>query len=96
MVVCDLDFKGISFDPLETDAPLIVDADTVLSSPVTSQYLEPVSWWNPQILQVDRILKKTEFASCKLEELARKALDTLPLPYGLGSSILEALYHDVM
>jgi hypothetical protein len=31
VVVHDLDFKGIGIGPLETDAPLIFDPDTVLS-----------------------------------------------------------------
>ena len=40
MVVHDLDGKGVVIDPPETDAPLVVDPNNLLRSPVTSCNLQ--------------------------------------------------------
>jgi hypothetical protein len=37
MVVHDLDFKGVSINPLEADAPLVVDPNAVLPLAVTAK-----------------------------------------------------------
>ena len=50
MVVHDLDLIRIAVAPLETYAPLIVDADTVLPFPASRQLFQPIAGWAPQIL----------------------------------------------
>ena len=37
MVINDLNFKGIASSPHETNPPLLIDADTVLTLPVATQ-----------------------------------------------------------
>jgi len=42
MVVDDLDVKGVTAPPLETDPPLLVDADALLALAIAFQGLELV------------------------------------------------------
>jgi hypothetical protein len=42
MVVHDLDVVRVTFAPGKTDAPLIVDANTMLTGSLTAQRFEPV------------------------------------------------------
>lgn len=51
VVVHDFDVPGIPVPPLEADAPLVVDADGVLASPVASEGLKPVAGRHPQMIQ---------------------------------------------
>jgi len=47
MVIDDLDLLGRTITPNETDSPLIVDSDAVLTFPIATQFLQPVSWYGP-------------------------------------------------
>jgi hypothetical protein len=49
--------------PSKTEPPLIVDADAVLTGPITFQCLEPVAWRHPQIIQPSRDFKLPELAA---------------------------------
>ena len=51
MVVDDLDIKGIAIFPLETDPPLPIDADAVLSGPVTVQRLKVVAGRHTKVIE---------------------------------------------
>jgi hypothetical protein len=44
MIVNNLDFERITISPDETNAILIVDADTVLAFPITLQRFEMIAW----------------------------------------------------
>ena len=67
VVVDNLDF-GIAIGPDETDAELIVDANTPLAGPVALERLEATARRTPQVLQSPR-----QFKLQKLSE--RRALD---------------------
>jgi len=43
--------------PNKANAPLIVDSDAVLPSPITLQQLQPISRWHPQKIQSYRSIK---------------------------------------
>jgi hypothetical protein len=51
VVIDDLHVVSICSFPAETDAPLVVDPDAVLSGPISPQNLQPVAGRNPQILK---------------------------------------------
>lgn len=51
MVVDDLHSVRIPILPLEADAPLIVDPDSVLTGADASKLLEPIARWNAQIFK---------------------------------------------
>jgi hypothetical protein len=51
VVVGDFRFKGITVFPSETDPPLIVDPDAVLTLPISGELLEAIPGWNSQVAQ---------------------------------------------
>ena len=42
MVVDDLHIECVTVAPNETDSPLVIDSDAVLTCPITLQFLESV------------------------------------------------------
>jgi hypothetical protein len=50
MIIDDLDIVSVALAPHETDSPLIVDPDAVLTLAVAAKLLQPVAGRNPQIL----------------------------------------------
>ena len=69
MVIDNLDRISIAASPSETDTPLIIDPDTVLSLSCSFQRLKPVGWRHTEIFQQPRIVQHSEFS-------ARDSLDT--------------------
>lgn len=51
MIIDDLNFVGVAVPPYETDAPLIVDANTMLPFAIALQCLEAVAGRYAQILK---------------------------------------------
>jgi hypothetical protein len=51
VVVDDFDTVGSSVRPAEADTPLLIDADAVGARPIALEFLEPVSWRHPQIIE---------------------------------------------
>src|ERR1022692_693729 len=49
MIVHYLNFNRVAFNPAEADPPLVVDPNTVLTSPITGQCLQPISGNHSQI-----------------------------------------------
>jgi len=49
MVGDDFDLGRIAVLPAETDSPLIIDADTVLTTPISGESFQSISRWDPQI-----------------------------------------------
>jgi len=54
VVINDLDVVGVPVKPHKTHAPLIVDANAVLSSAVAAQSLQPVARWHTQEIKRGR------------------------------------------
>lgn len=52
MVVNNLNFKRITITPNEANTILIVDADAVLTFPITLQGFEMIAWKDCQISQL--------------------------------------------
>lgn len=51
MIVNDLHLLWSSIRPHETDAPLVIDPDAVLTGAISFQRFEPISWRHPEIIQ---------------------------------------------
>src|SRR5437867_7780491 len=51
MVVDDLNVVRVAVGPPETDAPLLVDPDRVLSGPVTSERFQAIARRLPQVVE---------------------------------------------
>src|SRR5207253_2386229 len=56
VIVDDFDIRCVGILPPKADAPLIVDADTVLAVPGSAQRLEPVAGRNHQVLEGPRAM----------------------------------------
>jgi hypothetical protein len=63
MVIDDFDVFGAAVRPSEADSPLVVDANAVLSLPVSPQGLQPVSRRNPQIAEAAGNLELAELSA---------------------------------
>ena len=48
MVIDDFNVMGIPFMPAETDAPLVVDADTPLPGSVAGELFKAIAGWDTQ------------------------------------------------
>jgi len=51
MIIHYLYLVRVSILPLKTDTPLIIDPNTVLSSPASTQLFQTIGRWNAQVLQ---------------------------------------------
>ena len=68
MVVDNLDFKRMSIAPFETYSPLIVDANTILSSPISLQSFQSIPWRGGQILKRDGRIQSPQSRSRRILE----------------------------
>ena len=57
----NLNLIRISCMPFEADSPLISDADTVLSLPVSDEFFQVVGRKNPQVGDGDRVVAHPKF-----------------------------------
>jgi hypothetical protein len=73
VVVDDLDIGWSSFTPCETDSPLIVDPNAVLSRPVGAQPLQTIAGRNAKIRERSRLIEQTQFAQCRGLDVGRQA-----------------------
>lgn len=64
MVIRDLNVKSVAIFESETYTPLIVNTDRVLSFPVLSEMVKPVSGRHLQILQPRRYIDVLKLSSC--------------------------------
>ena len=62
MVIHDLDILCVAIMPAETDSPLVVDADAVLTLPAACQFLESIAWRDSQILDCVGRIKHRQFS----------------------------------
>src|SRR3546814_12161772 len=60
MVVDDLDMVGASTRPYETDSPLIVDADAVLSCPITFERFQAIARRHRKVLESACVVEEAQ------------------------------------
>jgi hypothetical protein len=51
MIIYNFDQIGTGVGPCEADAILIVDSNAILAFSVAGEFLEPISWWDTQIVE---------------------------------------------
>jgi hypothetical protein len=84
MVIHDLHIVGVAVLPAKADAPLIIDANAVLSLSIPSQRLRPVARRCPKVLKRARVVDLEQFAVCRLDDVVGKAFDEAALPSSFG------------
>jgi hypothetical protein len=70
VIINDFNLMGVSVHPFETDSPLLIDADAVLSLSASPECFQPVPRRNPQILKANRGIQKLQFMERSLLDLA--------------------------
>ena len=71
MVVDDLDVECIGSAPGEADAPLIVNADAVLTGTTALQEFETITWGNAKVgerigrIENDELAKRDALEACR-------------------------------
>ena len=94
MVIYDLDIPGFIGGPVKADAPLIVDADAVLTGTGAFKLFEPVARDRLHILQGIGIVQIQQFAARRALDLGREFLGKLPLENLLGLDGRKGLDHN--
>jgi len=63
VIVSYLDVLRLVVRPVETDAPLVIDADAVLTLPISFQFLKLIAGRREQVAQILGIVQVDQFAS---------------------------------
>jgi hypothetical protein len=93
VVIDDLDIRRPRRRPRETDPPLVVDADAVLTHPITLQRLETIAWRNSYIVEDDGCIENHQLPECDANDPRVKRSNRMPMPQALGIPASERLDH---
>lgn len=93
MVVHNFNVKGIAILPDKADAPLFVNADTVLPGSVSFQGFQPVSRRHAQIVYGSGIVNHFQFAQGRTLNVAGQARDPEPIEQGFTCFIGKGFDH---
>ena len=95
MIVGNLNLNGALIRPAKTNAPLIVDADAVLTFPVATQRFEAVGRRKPKVSQISRRNNTLKPHPRSPLDGDGQAANSESLEYLFGALVLEPL-HDPM
>jgi len=56
MIIRDFNVIGVSVSPIETNSPLVVDANTVLPLAIAFEFVKAIARRGAQIVEIDRTL----------------------------------------
>jgi hypothetical protein len=93
MVIDDLDLAGMPGLPDEANAPLVVDADAVLSGSITLEGFKPIAGGHPQIIEGFRGRELGEFPEGDPLDVGGKPPRPRPSPDFLRLLASEILNH---
>ncbi len=93
MIVLNLNLLCLPSFPVETNTPLIVDANTVLARPVAAQGFQSIAWWRPQITQIIGIFHVEQLAASGLLNSERQFPRDLPVENSFGFPVSKRPYH---
>lgn len=80
MVIDNFDLLRVPVVPDKAYAPLVVDADAMLSGAAPDQRLKPVARWRSEILQLGRGIQIPQLAPRHREQVGWEALELPPSP----------------
>src|SRR6266699_5013673 len=79
--------------PDETNTPLLVDANAVLSGAISPQSLQPVSRRPAQVFEVHGVIQEHQLAACPHLDLGRERLRGPAAEDALGFTAAEGADH---
>ncbi|WP_446680231.1 hypothetical protein [Arthrobacter terrae] len=94
VVVDEFDIFSTSFCPSETNPPLIVHADTVLTHSIPLQLLQPVSRWYTQRFEEPGRVDLRQLPEGDLLYTGIDRRHPVPLPQSLGRPVSEGSDHE--
>ena len=99
VVIRDFDFVGIALLPAETDSILFIDADTVLTAPISLKSLQSVVRWHGKLSKVSDSIELRQLAADNRPQHDRTgrprstAIDTIEKVF--GSRVRKGAYHSM-
>jgi hypothetical protein len=93
MVIDDLDPIGTAIVPNETDAPLVVDPDTMLTRPVAAQRLQSIARRGGQVTQFVRLMKLPQLPLRRTLDVPRQPPRKAAMEQSLGISVGKRTNH---
>ena len=87
MVVYDLDIESVTGFPAEANTPLLVDANAVLSDPVSGEGLKAICRWDAKVIEVLCAIEHSQLVEGALLNVTRQAPGSLLIPYFLSFCI---------
>jgi hypothetical protein len=73
VIVDDLDLICVPIAPLETDTPLVIDANAALTRSVPRQLFESIPGWHPEILERLGSVEDREFPESDSLQIPRES-----------------------
>lgn len=102
MIVHDLDLIGIAVVPDKANAPLVVDADAVLTVAVTRKSLKAITGRDSQVIQVRSVMEHHQLALRPALDMFREPADPTAFGNRLGITVavtpdhlLSVAYHAI-
>ncbi len=93
MIVRNFNLVRISCAPFKANAPLVIDANTVLSRAIHRKFLKAVARWHAEIIELFGRIQDGQFTPSDAVQRGRKASRELTLKEQFSFSIPKALYH---
>ena len=92
MVIDDFNVEGMSFIPRKADAPLVIDANTVLAFAFATEGLEMIAGWNSQRFHLGNCFEHIKFSQSNAFDATELPAITGPLQE-LCVMTLVTFYH---
>ena len=96
MIINNLNIVCIPVLPFETDSPLIVNANAMLSFSIPGQSFKLISRRNSNVLDCRTPIQHPELSKCDLLNIVRQFFGKLPIKYLFSFTTLEAFYHNAL
>src|SRR5262245_29561100 len=80
MIVDDLDFVRIVLAPDEANPPLLIDADRILTFPVSFESFQPIGWRHTQVFEPLRVVEKTQLSKRRVLNVRRQLATAMAGP----------------
>jgi hypothetical protein len=93
VIVNDLNLVGVALSPPETHAPLIVDPNAMLASPIAVQPLQSVAWRDAEIAEALGGVQRHELPQHDALEVSRKSSHALAREEALGIAVGKGRDH---
>lgn len=85
---------GVALVPDEADPPPLIDADAVLTGPISRELLQVVSWRDAKIGQALGVIEHTELAIRELLDVGRETRGSFSGEYAGRLAVPHRLDHD--